>query len=957
VHLVAHSMGGLVSRTMIARHPDTWKRMAPGRLVMLGTPNYGSFAIPQLFSGLNDSIKKLALVDPFHGMDGLLLIARHFIGAFQMMPSTSRLSGLENLYAPQTYHCQPQATVFDIAKDFQKVIENVIEPGRMCYVAGWRQVTANGIQNWSKLGDSEGYNFTMAGDGTVSHNLGLLDGVSTFFVEDEHAALPQNKRVLQALPEIIRDGKSSLLPDKYPGERGAETQDTLRAEYARKISVDQLQVEQLKARVQATRAANNETLSPEEEKLKDLVLEGFAAPRQQRSTEITPSISMRTGKPGAKPSAAPTRKMIVNVVVGDIGKAVTKKLQAAGPPIDLVSVGHYNGVPPQRAEEVIDKAVSSFLPRKNKARGVITDLTFNGAIKGDLGQLFFLPSGSGERSDVVIAGLGFVGRFGRTELEFLSRQLVAVSSQLGKKHLGTVLIGSGDKNLTVFEAAGGWVRGMSRVISDTEQESILERVTFVEKDQTRADQLKAALLAVCQERNYGVQPDFPAPESVPPEFQPAAGEIRLFAELQGNVYRFGALTSQASYPEREIAVDPNLILEANETVVQASDADRLSEVGEFMFKLLVPTDFSSSLMGSAPVVLSCDTNVARIHWELLRLPQQYLPSGNEIDQTLALGRGFTRQLRTTLAPPPEPLATFSKNLRVLVVADPAPDMPLVGARQEGAAVRDLFKRMQETFQHNGISRELVSLFGPTEATRVNVMQMLLREPAFDVFHFAGHCYFDRENFTNSGFLFSQTAKLTSKELARIDRMPRFVFANACESGVTPGRPELRSAELAPSFAEAFFARGVGDFVCTAWPIDDEAARTFALKLYSSLLGQVDTPAGVSTPQPGRGALQSSSGAAAAAAPAPVITLTPKPMYEAMRCARESIARMPDQTRTWGAYQHYGSPHFHLIRVGEQNKKNAEPVEESEAPASSSPHSANKRAHAAGSGSKPVKQKK
>jgi hypothetical protein len=501
---------------------------------------------------------------------------------------------------------------------------------------------------------------------------------------------------------------------------------------------------------------------------------------------------------------------------------------------------------------------------------------------------------------------------------------------------------------------------MSRVICDAEQESVLERVTFIEKDETRADQLKAALLAVCQERNYGVQADFPAPESVPPEFQPAAGEIRLFAELQGNVYRFGALTSQASYPEREIAVDPGLILEANETVVQAEDSDRLSEVGEFMFKLLVPTDFSSSLMGSAPVVLSCDTNVARIHWELLRLPQQYLPLGNEIDQTLALGRGFTRQLRTTLAPPPEPLATFSRSLRVLVVADPAPDMPLVGARQEGSAVRDLFKSMQGVLQHHGISLELVSLIGPTEATRVNVMQMLLREPAFDVFHFAGHCYFDRDNFTNSGFLFSQTAKLTSKELARIDRMPRFVFANACESGVTPGRPELRSAELAPSFAEAFFARGVGDFVCTAWPIDDEAARTFALKLYGSLLGQPDIPAGGASSQPARAAVSSSPGAAAAAAPAPDFTLSPKPMHEAMRCARESIARMPDQTRTWGAYQHYGSPHFQLIRVGGHGEKN-DATDESQPSTSlnsrSTQRSANKRAHAAGSAGKSGKQKK
>ena len=51
VHLVAHSMGGLVARNFILRHPALWESMrdaelvSGGRLVMLGTPNYGSFAI------------------------------------------------------------------------------------------------------------------------------------------------------------------------------------------------------------------------------------------------------------------------------------------------------------------------------------------------------------------------------------------------------------------------------------------------------------------------------------------------------------------------------------------------------------------------------------------------------------------------------------------------------------------------------------------------------------------------------------------------------------------------------------------------------------------------------------------------------------------------------------------------------------------------------------------------
>ena len=54
VRIVAHSMGGLVARTMQLECPDIWAQMMsrPGaRLLMLGTPNAGSWAPMQVLSG------------------------------------------------------------------------------------------------------------------------------------------------------------------------------------------------------------------------------------------------------------------------------------------------------------------------------------------------------------------------------------------------------------------------------------------------------------------------------------------------------------------------------------------------------------------------------------------------------------------------------------------------------------------------------------------------------------------------------------------------------------------------------------------------------------------------------------------------------------------------------------------------------------------------------------------
>jgi len=61
VRILAHSMGGLVVRTMRLERPETWQRFmsrAGARFLMLGTPNGGSFAPMQVLSG-DDSFGNL----------------------------------------------------------------------------------------------------------------------------------------------------------------------------------------------------------------------------------------------------------------------------------------------------------------------------------------------------------------------------------------------------------------------------------------------------------------------------------------------------------------------------------------------------------------------------------------------------------------------------------------------------------------------------------------------------------------------------------------------------------------------------------------------------------------------------------------------------------------------------------------------------------------------------------
>ena len=189
VHLVAHSMGGLVCRTFIKRHPDRWKTMwdaaengkSGGRLVMLGTPNHGSYLMLQAVCGLAGPIRKLAMIDQRHDTAGIIRILNTFIGSFQLLPAPERDPAAEPFYESKTYgDLNVSQSVLDVARAHHRFLSDVIDGERMVYVAGSGQPTLAGLNDASRLRDPAAYLGTNQGDGSVSHALGLLKGVRAY---------------------------------------------------------------------------------------------------------------------------------------------------------------------------------------------------------------------------------------------------------------------------------------------------------------------------------------------------------------------------------------------------------------------------------------------------------------------------------------------------------------------------------------------------------------------------------------------------------------------------------------------------------------------------------------------------------------------------------------------------------------------------------------------------------
>ncbi len=483
VHLVAHSMGGLVSRSLAQRHPAQWAQM--GKLVMIGTPNYGSLSIAHLYTGLYRLMRILAAVDRQHNLPDLLQMAKNFVGTYQMLPRTDKLPGTSTpvkLYDPATYgDLRPLRDRLDDAQKFQAELNVVHNPERLTYIAGANQPTADGVSDWSRLSNMDAYTFTRMGDGTVPHSLGLLPGIAaTYFVEEEHSALPSNQIVMEAVGKILNglpvEGVATQPPasDRGPGENLAAIKS---AEDDRAVA----DAEALRLRLQSMRGSyDSTTIAPEEQQIVDLAISGKTTNDPTLSTYVAPQPpapqpptsgdgSSSTGDPtGTSTPDAPAVEIIARLRIHISANPLQLVGTPAEPPnpnrmfpIDAISVGHYIGVQPVFAELALDEAVSTALddckqPPPGASEDELSDyrdkllftqFTQRGIVRGELGRPFFLPDPRDSSRLAVIAGMGSVGRFGSSELTVLARELFWSLGRLRRKHLATILIGSGSGNI------------------------------------------------------------------------------------------------------------------------------------------------------------------------------------------------------------------------------------------------------------------------------------------------------------------------------------------------------------------------------------------------------------------------------------------------------------------------------------------------------------------------------
>jgi hypothetical protein len=965
-HIVAHGMGGLVARAFIRDDARRWRRMQDpalvrgGRLIMLGVPNRGSFSIPPALFGLDATLDKLERLDLRHNKEEIQQIFTSFVGTYEMLPEPA-VPGADRLYEAATYDtvAVPPARLKS-ARDFHTSLRGVADAARMICVLGSNRPTLCGIKAGRIRPDKlAAYEVTLDGDGRVTHALGRLEDrhhteVRTYYIDEDHGGLSSNRKLLDALEDLLESGTTNDLPERPEDLRSdgrpSTTKADARLDLASRATEESGELETLLGRSSRWRDLRRTKI---ERGGAGASMDGdpFLSAHEREIEEILTrgELGSRTARARKEPSKVPFGPAEIEIrVVGDAIERVGATAPADGDPIDVIAVGHYLGVRPEGAELALDRAISlSSQPGSRARRSVeetaellLTQFSQRGILPSGLGQPFFLvdprqrasTGGTPGERIIAIVGMGPSGRFGEAQLAVVARELCWAVGRMGKRHLATVLIGAGNGNLPAREATLAWLRGIKSAVTGTDRDDPrrLRRVTFVESSPGKFRAIHQAIadeqIRLSEEKRLGI--DFVPltddeldkvtdalaakrrqdPDTKVDSRDPEAPPTRLTVTIDNGGYLFGAITSNASIPERRIDIDRDLVDSANDDLAAMWDADAQIDRGRYLEQLLLPDELRGQVYSPTPLVLMLDTATARIHWEMIALSDPDLvgarddddghlaqiPGAEDFDSRRFLGtsRGLTRQLRATFAPPPDPTPPPRRLLRVLVVADPAEDAPLPGAEEEGEAIANLFERFNDIYTGVSDNRvEVVRLLGPQEATRNAVLRELTNR-SYDVLHFAGHCVYDKDNPRASGWIFSHKERITAAELDRVDRVPAFVFSNACESGITRDRSTTRSAELAPTFAETFFRRNVSNFVCTAWPVNDQASELFARTLYQHLLGMVP-----SRDRPGR---------------VYSVASNVMPMHVAMRQARLATAVDPNGSQSWGAYQHYGNPYMYLF---------------------------------------------
>lgn len=923
VHLVVHSMGGLVARHALfvdETGKTLWTELKrrDSRLLMLGTPNKGAYAPAQLLCGQHSMSQMLGLLARKVSGKSLSRYGAAFPGLIQMLPQAADAK-FGNLFDPVAWDAiaksdsaivRPDAQVLADArayiegKAFQDSFDALCNDPRAFYVAGIAEtpLQMRPTENpWGDLfgdaggsPDTHGVEFMAGpgGDGTVPWS-STLKPERTWYAPCDHGTLPDHRESFEAYFELLDIGDTRKLQRQPPRARSAGA------------AID----------------ADAERLLP---------LRGALRPALLPTTDLELAEFILQQGSGAAGGPATPEPIEVRVVHGGLDYARYPLM-----------VGHYLNDAPSGAVKRVDEKLDGQLQR------LLDWKLFVGAART---AHYLRPNNHGTREPAyrgaILLGLGSVGEMTpgslaetvtrgvlRYAFEHIHRDPYAPAGHAPVElRLSSVLVGTQIQAVTVRDALGGIVLGVWRAAQlllqmGGERVVRIRELEIVEIDEHTALDTAYEMRRLLERGEWAERLHWAHPVLETREGSICGYRLRTRnSTWQRLVVRqdalgglnFALIGERARVESTQVYSDVASLRRFIDRVSddRAETTDRIAgatdpALGGVLFQMLLPLELKSRLANLDNTVLVLDDDTARYPWELLTPPATSAAEG-ETPQPFVVHAGLVRQ-RVTQEFRQLPQAISGHH--ALIVGAPSTEgwtdergavlgfNDLPGARAEAHAVDALLRR-------DGRPWQTTPLISPApregkkaaarlrrDAVSFEQVRVALLERPYRLVHLCGHGVVDQfmrrigpdgdgRNLLKTGMLLSDQEVLGAADVEQMSPAPEFVFINCCYSGrdgeALPGASERRTrqdAVLASSLALKFIDMGARAVIAAGWQVDDAAALLFAEAFYERLLDGV-------------------------------------PFGEAVKGARAEVYTKHGLTNnTWGAYQCYGDPTWALTDSG------------------------------------------
>lgn len=798
IRIVAHSMGGLVTRAMFALCNDVWEDFAEregARFLLLGTPNKGAYAIPRLMMAKERTLQYMALLDLRHSKKELLDWIVQFPGVLELLPfddeqwdyfSVDVWEELLNMTGDNL--ALPTADDLKNAKKFSGVLDrSPIDSQKMAYIAGCAPNTPCGIE----IMDSDGnldlhFIGTDEGDGRVPWSTGLLPEVPTWYMGAAHGDLANHEPGFPAIYELLANGETQQLPmTPQRVSRSGQRQYRLKDDQPEVFPVEM-----------------------------DLAQAAMGATPTRLET----------------PKEEPVR---VSVAHGNLAFCEY-----------AVAVGHYEGDALVSAEKALNYHLKGRLATHHEL----------GIYPGDLGSALVILTPENKPGGAIVVGLGKVGELSPKKLtNTFVNALTKYAVQCLEDHSNesqleipftSLLVGTGEGGLSIENSMAAILESVFLVNKSLAQlpaakNARIVDLQFIELFKDRAIQATHALAKYPDKDRFQIE--------------------KQLQNLKGGLHRVAFDESPGWWNRMQIrkGKEHSLVFtlptqraraEESELEMQWGNIDRIIQqavnnpnwnwrMASTMFELLLPNRVKAFVSDLSNVVLVVDQTSARYPWELIYDRRV----GDENPMVLKVG--LIRQLTTSVF---RTQVMDVSNQNVMIIGNPANTpsdfVDLPGARQEAQIVAGMFKRHDFNVQ------------AQIETDTVAIMNTLFSDD-YRILHLAGHGVFehpltedvdkDGEVDQVTGMVLGGGVYLTATEVNQMMQVPELVFINCCFLGkIGPDDDDKEDKlkamhfprhEFAASLSQKLIEMGVKAVVAAGWAVDDAAAITFAESFYQDML--------------------------------------------------------------------------------------------------------------------------